>query len=131
MKKQWKIKEVRRENVIIEIGIKVRNFQKMAWKKYKTQDVECDQCAEENTVSVQGKAHLSCFAVTMTSQDHVESKLAHHWVTHMNKAVSSLLQQKSTAQVRVLRSRQKYRNGTKPSQYMLNISILLLGEKIL
>lgn len=101
-------------------------------KKYKTQGVEYGKCAEENTVSVQGKAYLSCFAVTMTSQDHVEGKLAHHWVTHMNKAVSGLLQQQSAAQVRVLRSRQKYRKGTKPSQYMLNIYLHnTAGRKIL
>lgn len=46
--------------------------------------------------------YLACFAETVTSQDHVEGKLAHHWNVHFNKAVRCLLQQQSTAQVRVL-----------------------------
>lgn len=48
------------------------------------------------------QAYLPRFAVTMTSQDHMEGKLAHHGVTHTNKAVGSLFQQQSTTQVRVL-----------------------------
>lgn len=38
----------------------------------------------------------------MTGQDHMEGKLAHHGIAHINKAVGGLLQQQSTAQVRVL-----------------------------
>lgn len=40
----------------------------------------------------------------MTSQDHMECKLAHHGVAHVNKAVGSLFQQQGATQVRVLPS---------------------------
>lgn len=36
--------------------------------------------------------YLTCLAETVTSQDHVEGKLAHHWNVHFNEAVGRLLQ---------------------------------------
>ena len=48
------------------------------------------------------RVYLSSLAEAVTSQDHMEGKLADHRVAHIDKAVSGLLQQQRTAQVRVL-----------------------------
>lgn len=42
----------------------------------------------------------------MTSQDHVEGKLANHGAAHVDEAVGSLFQQQGTTQVRILQANQ-------------------------
>lgn len=64
--------------------------------------------------STAGVTYLPCFAESVASQDHVEGKLAHHRNVHFNKAVGRLLQQQSTAQVRVLRQERKSSRQSNP-----------------